>query len=49
MTPKDGKHPGINVAPRYPKVEPLRWARPFSLAVTKGIVFTFFSSAELYA
>jgi hypothetical protein len=27
----------------------LRWAFPFSLAVTKGIPFGFFSSAELYA
>ena len=30
-------------------IRPSRWAFPFSLAVTKGIAFAFFSSAELYA
>lgn len=40
-----------STALRREDVEPLRWAlvSPFSLAVTKGIPFGFFSSAELYA
>lgn len=41
----------INAAP--PKIlknnGPLLWTNPFSLAVTKGIPFGFFSSANLYA
>lgn len=31
------------------ELRPSRWAYPCSLAVTKGIAFAFFSSAELYA